>query len=1153
MNPSTHRYTRLAQILLLSAFTTGTSLLSGETAHAADVIFNFKVGSSGTAPFDANNNPGNDLDATNNVVRTLDIITYKWEYNVSNGAANDVVLQATVPDNVEISLPPVCIAGSGIVTDSGNGSQSITCNLGTIASGTSGAIDLKAKVLNKRRAPSNAYVGNGNTTQATGSMTVGNSTSTLNSITTSNLTISAAPKTDLWKQLASVEGAAKGDDGVTDGLVIRYPIVLSLSGGGKGGEALTGNISFTDTLTYNGGTNNGQPIAGAKLYTWRPSYSSYQSLTPGSNSSCNRMGGDPWAYFYGYPNGKINSSYYTQYGNPDYSTTDSGTWTCSQAGPGQPVQITVTGADTTGNRSPIKDYTGGITLPADKNYLAVGAIHLWVPVTSISQNTGQTAPGQVNVRNKLTGFTATGASGQPNQDPLTSNDYYDHTLVSTGAGFTSRYAIRVGDDQTVLPGMSALNGGDGPVMPGQTYASVLYLSNNGALPWGAGSILCTAIDNKTQAVTPIAGTPSSAVQNYSTTGTLGVDYRIEYGTGMYATPLDQKKATCRDSDSPGGWNTDIRNVPGGADAVSKVRLIALNPIQTGTTWYIHVNLTARNNYLNTSTPIPIGTRLVETSGFYIPSYPGAYQGESGMPAGWFAGFYQQDDNGYAGWGDRLTMTRAIVRIDKQNTPNQPVISAAAGTEVTFKLKSTITATVNPAPVSPQVVVRDILPATMNYVVGSANVVPTSVVNNPDGTTTITWQLGSLVPNVTVPDITYRAKIRLDAPNNSTAVNTAIIESPDDSSPESARRRIASVTIGNPASFQIFKEVAQNLVDKNTGVTYYLYYANTGSTDVGSSQYIDIFPYNLDGRVPVTSYTGSSSFSGISGTNGETFEYTNRQHSLINNDPLDSSNQAGGATTWCSNLGGTGCPATNSDITAVRISATAFNAGMPTRKISLNLTQTGNNGNDRYTNQFTGRATGLLGKLISNDVFARVKTPPQILLVKRITALNKKVISAIAPNYIPHPNWAADYLTGAIDGGKVVPGDEIEYSVYFMNVGDTPAKNFRICDLIMPNQTFKADRYGVGTGIQFKLGVNPAISLTNLRDSQDRGQFIDSNNPLPLKCALPSGSVNDNGVVVVDITGDPGTGVPNSIDIPGAITPGNPTNSYGLIRFTTKVK
>jgi hypothetical protein len=232
MNLDTRRNKFLSQILILGVFITGIPLLSTKAVRAADIIFNFKTDTSGTAPFDANNNPGNDENATNNIVRTQDIINYKWEYNVSNGAANNVILRATVPDNVELLLPAACITGSQITSNVAAGNQSIECKLGTVPSGSSGSIDLKARVLSKKTSPSNTFVGNGDVTNATGSMSADNVTNTINSITTSNLTISAAPKADLFKQAAYVEGAAKGEDGVTDGLVIRYPIVIALTGGG---------------------------------------------------------------------------------------------------------------------------------------------------------------------------------------------------------------------------------------------------------------------------------------------------------------------------------------------------------------------------------------------------------------------------------------------------------------------------------------------------------------------------------------------------------------------------------------------------------------------------------------------------------------------------------------------------------------------------------------------------------------------------------------------------------------------------------------------------------------------------------------------------------------------------------------------------------
>jgi hypothetical protein len=159
------RFKLFFQILMTGTIATAISLSSIESARASDVLFNFKIGSSGTAPFDSDNTPGHDTDDTNNIVRTQDIITYKWEYNVSNGAATNVVLSAIVLDNVEITLPPVCITGSQITTDPITGSQTITCVIGDIASGSSGAIDLKARVLGQRRAPSNIFVGNGDKTK----------------------------------------------------------------------------------------------------------------------------------------------------------------------------------------------------------------------------------------------------------------------------------------------------------------------------------------------------------------------------------------------------------------------------------------------------------------------------------------------------------------------------------------------------------------------------------------------------------------------------------------------------------------------------------------------------------------------------------------------------------------------------------------------------------------------------------------------------------------------------------------------------------------------------------------------------------------------------------------------------------------------------
>jgi uncharacterized repeat protein (TIGR01451 family) len=1123
--------------LFIATLATSLSLttLIAQPADAADVTFNFKMDTSGTPNFDADDTAGNDSSETNNIVRTQDVITYKWEYAINNGAATNVVLNATVPANVEIIMPAACNpATSQITTNTTTGEQTIRCAIGTLASGSAGNVDLKARVLGKERAPTSKFVANGDKTLATGSFTGSQITNTLNPITTAPLTISAKPKADLLKDAAYVEGAAVGEDGVTQGLVIRYPITIATTGGGKGGEALVGPINFTDQLIFNGGANDGQMIPGAKLYTWRPGYS---SVTPGTNSSCNRAAGDPWAYYGGYPNGKIGSNANPGYDNPAWTTTDSGNWTCTQSGPGQPIQINITGADTTGNHIPTRDYYGGTVLAADKTYLVVGMVHLWVPVAVVTA-----AGGQLNVRNQVSGFTVNSASGALNVEPTLANNQYDHTLVSTNGAFTSYYATDVDNRGTPLPGMSAIYGGDGAVMPGQTFTDRAYIYNSGVLPWAVGSILCTAVDNQNQRVTPLADDPNTAVRNFSSAG-LGTDYVIEYGTGDFPTVLDHKKATCRDSDSPGGWTTNVNTVPGGLDAITRIRVRSLNPFPAGNVWDIAVNLTARNYYPGTTTKVPLNTKLVEHSSFYIPDFPGAGQGEPGMPAGWYAGYYQRDNHYYIGWGDRLFLTRVLTRIKKENVPNQPVVNAIAGSEVSFVLKPTLTAPV-PASLPSDVLVKDFLPADLDYVVGSANLPPTSVVNNPDGTQVVIWDFGPRMPGQPLPEISYKAMVRPDAANNSTATNVATIYSPDEGSPEPVRSGTVNVTVGNTAAFRIFKEVDRVLIDKNEPVNYSLFYANTGSSNVGPSQFIDVLPYNGDNRVPQSNYQGTATFNTITGTNGETYEYTNRPPVQIVVDPNDASNQPGGATQWCTGFGAAGCPAAAAAVTGIRISAPAFPKNTPTRKLTLNMTTNGNVQNNFYTNNFTGRATGLLGLLQSNDVFSKVRVPANLVLVKRITAINNVPIAAAVddPNTLDDnaAAWPAGYLKGVIDGGVVKPGDDLEYTIYYLSNGDAPVTNAMLCDLVPMNVSYLPTGFNTGTGADRGIQLDRSISsntLTGIADS-DIGTFFLAGSQPNATCS----AANQNGAVTIQLGNVTQSGYG-----------GNPTQAYGLMRFRAKVK
>ena len=186
--------------------------------------------------------------------------------------------------------------------------------------------------------------------------------------------------------------------------------------------------------------------------------------------------------------------------------------------------------------------------------------------------------------------------------------------------------------------------------------------------------------------------------------------------------------------------------------------------------------------------------------------------------------------------------------------------------------------------------------------------------------------------------------------------------------------------------------------------------------------------------------------------------------------------------------------------------------------------------------------------------------PKLLLVKRITAINGVPINGFVDDpgstNDNNPLWrtpVSTSLAGAINGGLVHPGDVLDYTIYFLSAGGVPATNVNVCDLVPTNSTFIPNSFngltptdrglpGVDSGISLALGsTTPTGYLTNANDAPDRGQFFAPGTTAPASCS----GANTNGAVVVKVVTSPTT-------LPNAIAPGNPTNSYGFIRFRARV-
>ncbi|MFZ4555218.1 MAG: beta strand repeat-containing protein [Pseudanabaena sp.] len=210
----------------------------------------------------------------------------------------------------------------------------------------------------------------------------------------------------------------------------------------------------------------------------------------------------------------------------------------------------------------------------------------------------------------------------------------------------------------------------------------------------------------------------------------------------------------------------------------------------------------------------------------------------------------------------------------------------------------------------------------------------------------------------------------------------------------------------------------------------------------------------------------------------------------------------------------------------------------------------------------------------NLPFTAVASNPNLLLVKRITAINDAPITTAVNDGVAsaddNANWRSttsttpisptppnDYLKGDITRNDVKPGDRIEYTIYFLSAGDTNITSVTICDLIPPNTTFVNNAYdvvggGSNLGVVFANStITPTSYLTGLFDS-DQAKFYPANTVPPTTCKNPTNNANltsaDNtdGIVVVDVIASPAT-------LPFATGIGTPANSYGLVRFQVKVK
>ncbi|WP_022953553.1 SdrD B-like domain-containing protein [Leucothrix mucor] len=995
---------------------------AGTSDSDSNLSFELKTLATGSSPFESDNLAGNDTGEDNEYLRTLDVVSYEVQFTTFK-ELSDTTVTVLIPKELDLSdVPAYCNTGSSLVDNTVTGEQTLTCTIpgnnpssdpdSTLSQSSILALPLQLTALTLDRLGN--YVANGTVpASVTANVTAtsfknGNgktTTSSLNSVA-DDLIISARPKFDLdIKSLDNpIYRIVEDDDTGETGVIYQVPILVKVENG-KGTEALIEDIVFEATIVNATDPASAVPY---RVVNWSGAPVKYDPGCFGNSYLDGKQGRTTFPYGY----------YETDY--PDRSIAGNATYTCTQASAGEPITVRIADVDSSALHTP--DYVhSGASLSADDKYIVAGLLNYWIPLSYVDANGGE-----VTLKNNYTELTTKGVSGVNNAETdLSNNTTNNYTVITTRGSFTSYYVRNYSSGRgQVLAPMTSTNAGNGVVMPTQVYGYRMYGNNNGALAWNGGLVddgaggytgegfsMCTRIDNRTYVLDPLSTTSSIAHRSYETS--TKVAHKIEYGTGgdilsggvyYYDTdgdgdPLtngqttfeDMRTETCGEANSPSGWYSDIRDVPGGPEAVTKVRIVALEPLEPGARFDVGLNLKAL-----TVDPI---SNVSLPEGILMPAYTTRTNYNSST---WVNTTYQPSDHsGQKAYGDRLRLTRALARIEKTTLPNDEKNSVLAGQTLEYQLAPTFTSILKPAPdQSYDVVVTDTLPERLSYVANSASRVPDSVTVNADGTTTIIWTLPEVSLDSSITPITLEAKAKFDTSNGTDAINTVMVDSIADGSGEEDRTATRTVVIGNSGAFNVVKESLTPLVAPGDNISYQLSFANIGSSDLSTGDFIDILPYGGDDTIninddpavldipgsskirdPATNFTptpsGTVNLLAVTPSYAnESFLYTKTPSADLFIDPTHSSNLAGGSTQWCTEAEITastsGCPQSFSEITAIRILTPDFPKNGTTRNVLIELEHDGEAA-QLQTNSFGGRVDGIIG-LVYSDATTEMELP-----------------------------------------------------------------------------------------------------------------------------------------------------------------------------------
>lgn len=722
----------------------------------------------GTPAFDADDAPGNDSSADNDIVRTNDTVTYTASIRYEGEDQTNPAIQFTLPQGEElVQLPPFCLAGSSVTPPSlakpaipvtGTSYQSlptqtVVCVVDNQTQGTALDYDFVSKVRPE--------VPNGT------ALTPVTASATSDQVTTPAVanavehTVSAAADFDVSKRgtaVAENTGPYGQDTALAECAfdtsrlcrAVYYALTVDAPSGGKGITPLASPITLTDDLTpasFFGATAWAQAVATAGSEA-----AAVEAYAP-RLSAC----GDVSNLYTSLP--------YSRGNPPDkYTVTDSGAIDCQQpGGTGTPVNITITDADTTGYHVPTTIFGTGAAIDADTGYVIAYQIRLQIPVDAIRDLGVVGADGitkTLPTENTYNDVVMTDIAGNPNTGEVVANnnrtavlsmraneggagEYFDKYFSSPigRAGNTPAWPFSIQQGQIFEgpPGSGTARDGNTVVLPGQPVLSNLLFGSDNGVPQSGTEfsrtyVGCDVWDDAQLGLTPgnYAGgltntRPSNGEAAWISYFLNGVgetqpisdlrNLKIEYSSGPFGTGAGSDCSTGTWYDSPAAVPGAVLDGEGVYSGVNRVR-VSFSSDYTGNGDRFSVNLaigqTVRDDAGDLGDKIGNwGSRkwvegLTDMNG--VINDPKAYDVSTYVP-----------ETHASSWGDRLTIGGVTARINKfvknpgtGEFTDTAVPQYTAGSQVDYRLNPTLSADV-PAGVTAQAVIEDCLPPYQQFV------------------------------------------------------------------------------------------------------------------------------------------------------------------------------------------------------------------------------------------------------------------------------------------------------------------------------------------------------------------------------------------------------------------------------------------------------